>query len=56
LWVFKFSFNKTKKYPFSLSTSIGYYLAHQNDDFETAINQADALMYQIKKDKKAQRN
>ena len=51
-----FSFNKTKKYPFSLSTSIGYYLAHQNDDFETAINQADALMYQIKKDKKAQRN
>ncbi|MCB7510630.1 hypothetical protein LJD34_06930 [Faecalibacillus sp. MSK20_93] len=35
---------------------MGYYLAHQNDDFETAINQADALMYQIKKDKKAQRN
>lgn len=50
------SFNKTKKYPFSLSASIGYYLAHQNDDFETAINQADALMYQIKKNKKAQRN
>ena len=55
MWVFKFSFNKTKKYPFSLSTSIGYYQANQNDDFEFAINQADALMYQIKKEKKAQR-
>ncbi|MEF2615673.1 GGDEF domain-containing protein [Faecalibacillus faecis] len=48
-------FNQSKTHPYTLSVSIGYFQANQNDDFEFAINQADTLMYQIKKEKKAQR-
>lgn len=49
------AFNQLHAYPFDLSLSVGHYLASNKDQFETAINKADTIMYEVKKQKKAQR-
>lgn len=48
-------FNDSQHYPFELSLSVGCFQSTLDHTFEEAIKQADTMMYEIKKRKKAQR-